>query len=636
MSSWKPDTIKAYEIVEKIKSKEITVPQYQRGQVWKSEQEEKLIDSIKNNFPFGTILLYKKGDKEYHLIDGLQRCTTLLRYLENPAKFFNINIDIDNSVVEKIYDYTGYNNSHEQIKQNIRLSIFDWVKNNHNNLSDIENMRPNLCARELKLKYPTITNDSEILIDDLLSEMFLNYKKKCKIINDTQIPLIIYEGNESHLPEVFNRINSKGTILSKYQILAATWTTSEFKLIEPELFDVINFVEKFFYSIQEVGYGLSNYNQFEFKKQKKVNLFQLVFGFGKLITHKYPHLFPSSNNNSEAESCGFNLINACLANKNSKLKDLPSLIKSEFKDDAEVNKFLINILRSIDEVDKVLSPYILFKMNSRNKKVNIYHTEMQVCSVISNVFINRYVQLYFNEKDELYTRKILTESSKKDWESYKSKFKKYCFLNYLNDVLLNSWKGSGDNLLDEVSLNSDYYTKERNRIEIGDIIENWYKQRKTSRLEFKNPKDPDAQDKILLSIIYSNKFTATDQLDTSKYDIEHLCPKNQMIEKLKKFQNISVGKLPISSFANICLLPEWDNRKKKDKTIYQDTNYLKQIGSKLDIIQKKFTFTSEDMMKWILKDHLTFDELKDDYYNFLDTRFHTQKQEILDILFNKK
>lgn len=634
MSSWKAESLKACDIVEKIKNKEISVPQYQRGQVWKSTQEEKLIDSIKNNFPFGSILLFKKSEKEYHLIDGLQRCTTLYRYLENPAKFFNAELDIDNNVINSIYNFINIKNNEQIIKDRIKLTISDWVRNNHKNLSEIDNIRSNKCAREIAKIFPTITPESEEKIDDLLAEMFQKYKQACKEINETQVPAIVYSGDESQLPEVFNRINSKGTALTKYQILSATWVIHEVKITDKALLPIINYVESFFSTIEQEGFNLVNYNSVSFKKQQKVNLYQLLFGFGKLISDRYPHLFSKSKNQIEAESCGFNLVNACLANKNSNLKALPSVLSNQFNSDNEINLFLQNIINSIDEVDKILSPYIKFKMNSRDS-IHIYHTELQICSLISNIFIKRYVDFVLDENSEIIGRKILIDRSKQGWDKFKTDLRKLCFLNYFIDIINNSWKGSGDKLLDEVSTNSDYYIRQRSKEDLNSLLDLWFANSRDNRLEYLKINDPNLQEKLFLSVIYSHKFTAADQLDGSKYDIEHLCPKNQLKSKLSKFQSNSQGRLPISSIGNICLLPEWDNRKKKDKTIYQDNDYLLKIENKIEIIQSKYTFTSPEMLNWIEKDYQSFDELNNDYLNFINSRFKSQKDEVIKTLFKQ-
>src|SRR5690554_5052167 len=98
ISSWKSDEFAINEIVTLIKNKKLTVPQYQRRQIWSDKKQLELIESIKSGFPFGSILLYQDSteNSNFHLIDGLQRCTTFYRFITNPGLFFDKNIDILN------------------------------------------------------------------------------------------------------------------------------------------------------------------------------------------------------------------------------------------------------------------------------------------------------------------------------------------------------------------------------------------------------------------------------------------------------------------------------------------------------------------------------------------------------------
>ncbi len=87
------------EIISKIEKKEIVLPDFQRGFVWKSEEEQcKLVASVLARMPIGSILLLKSNHKEYlskligcrkeqdlsdvhgeveFLLDGQQRITVL-------------------------------------------------------------------------------------------------------------------------------------------------------------------------------------------------------------------------------------------------------------------------------------------------------------------------------------------------------------------------------------------------------------------------------------------------------------------------------------------------------------------------------------------------------------------------------
>ena len=82
----------------------IEVPTFQRNLVWSDEQKKTFIDSVKRGFPIGTLLFYKiPGRDAFSLIDGLQRSSTILDYINNPTKYFDVT-DIENDIVEKLFD----------------------------------------------------------------------------------------------------------------------------------------------------------------------------------------------------------------------------------------------------------------------------------------------------------------------------------------------------------------------------------------------------------------------------------------------------------------------------------------------------------------------------------------------------
>ena len=117
INSWKMDEFTAQEIHEKEQNKKIVVPKYQRGIVWKDSQKKELIDSIKKEIPFGSILLYEDEEmKNYRLIDGLQRCTTIYEFISNPANFFDEE-DIDDDSIKELKKLIGVTTNEETIRK---------------------------------------------------------------------------------------------------------------------------------------------------------------------------------------------------------------------------------------------------------------------------------------------------------------------------------------------------------------------------------------------------------------------------------------------------------------------------------------------------------------------------------------
>lgn len=56
---------------------------YQRKLVWTLEEKQKLVDSVLREFPIPLVLLAKRPDGKFDIIDGLQRLHTLISFIEN-------------------------------------------------------------------------------------------------------------------------------------------------------------------------------------------------------------------------------------------------------------------------------------------------------------------------------------------------------------------------------------------------------------------------------------------------------------------------------------------------------------------------------------------------------------------------
>ncbi|HET9057094.1 MAG TPA: DUF262 domain-containing protein [Chitinophagaceae bacterium] len=107
-------------ITDNSNKNKILIPKFQRTLVWSSKQKKEFIDSIKNGYPVGALLLYKtktEGDITYYtLIDGLQRSTTLKQYSEAPtSELFFDNSNVDETIVNSIKTIIVYNENDEKL-----------------------------------------------------------------------------------------------------------------------------------------------------------------------------------------------------------------------------------------------------------------------------------------------------------------------------------------------------------------------------------------------------------------------------------------------------------------------------------------------------------------------------------------
>ena len=627
--SWRLEEYTIESLSNDIENDVINVPKYQRGAVWNKSQKKKLIDSMNNGFPFGSILLYDNGNVR-KIIDGLQRSTTIMEYIKNPADFFEED-DLNHAYINKIVNEIGVVSAQESLNEKVETIIKNWVKDNHKSMNDVQRMQFSDCADLLVASFPTLDKKRDVL-KELLKEMFKEYQDTCQNISNIKIPALVYKGDEALLPEIFERINSQGAKLTKQEIYAASWSSYTVKLNDNSNYLKILDINRDRYDhMLDDSMSLDDYNSTEFIRNKTVNIFELVFGFGKYISSKYPYLFKYDPDDcTKVESVGFNLINACLLQKSANMGKLNIAMRDLIGlDGNDIEKFLIKLEDCINYVDRRLGSASKFKGNTRNNsKISPLHTEMQIVSIIATVFVQRHVSYEVDDEENVSNVIINLDSFNPYWGTMKNTFDKNIIKMYSMDIISQKWKGSGDKKLDNIIINKFHYNKEVSWEEYETTLDAYYHSMNSERNERKQVKNPNEPEKILLNIIYSNIFTAADQTDESNYDIEHLATKNLMKNKICSYSDDF--RLPISSIANLCLLPEYDNRTKQDKTLYDDSEYL----SKVDInrIQDKFSFTKKEDFDW-LNEELTESEFRNAYINFLDIRFDKMKEKIKQSIF---
>lgn len=634
-NTWSIEKYKAYRIEEMISNKEIEVPEYQRGAVWSKSKKEKLIESIKRGIPFGAILLYKKTDvKKYSLIDGLQRCKTINDFMRNPTQFFNSS-DIDENILNEIITLTGYVNANDNMKKKIVTQIIDWLQDTYPTMKDIKKLQYSDCARMLSIHYPTLnTVDKKDQLTDIIAPIFQEFMEICDYMSDVEIPAIVIEGDDSILPEVFERINSEGAKLTKQQVYAATWSNYSVRITDKELQDILESNRERYDNMQDEGIEVENYDSRKFGENKQINIFEMVFGFGKKISKDFPSLFEYDGDPMKVESIGFNLINACLCKHNNEIKNTHINLRKVFQTDEEISRFLLRIIECIKYVDRKLKRITAFKGNSRKEERNdVFHTELQITSIIADVFIKRHVEMVIDQKESVMALNVHLDRTSLKWENVKNSFDKNMVKVYIIDILLQRWKGAGDRRLDNIIFsNVNYYTRAVDWDELEQSLNTWFEMLNSERNEYVKVSQPKEAEKVILNLIYSEIFRAKDQLNDTKYDIEHLAPKAQMKKLLERFKGNL--RLPISSIGNLCYLLESDNRTKRDKTIYQDENYLRKVNLKL--VEDSFTFTKKEDLEWIEKQYNSEKALRDKYIEFVNNRFSKMKEYIKSSLYNER
>lgn len=211
-------------------------PQYQRDyNIWGPDQKSFLIDSIMKNFPMPPIFLEQKiddssGKTTYDVIDGKQRLTTIIDFIENkillPTSFGN---DIygaaelnnksfneikelaknDESIKDFISEFWGYVISVEYIENpdfKIADNIFDRLNRGGERLNSEELRKANYYDT---IMYSDITKLREDLeIKELLSHLNTNRLEDVSFITEIYLLVLtdsILDGSEDKIDEYFKK-----------------------------------------------------------------------------------------------------------------------------------------------------------------------------------------------------------------------------------------------------------------------------------------------------------------------------------------------------------------------------------------------------------------------------------------------
>ncbi len=583
--------------------RKIIIPIYQRGKRWSKEKKEKFIDSLLSGYPVGTLLFAECGEKTYSVIDGLQRSTTVCDYILNPTKRENLK-NIDSDVLTKCRDILFPGNQNETTKYSINKIILDFIetKKSFNEITAFDIATSIIKNIASAVDYETKING----LVSVLQTWYDNYKCAFETIMYTEIPVIVYSGDTRNLNEIFRRINKQGENLNDYEIYAASWRLDKYKINN---FEIVEKVIKKYDSLVLDDYELENYDSDEYRRKKELTAFEYLFGLGKYLVEKYDFLnLEAPKKDNEVTPVGFELIDACL-NTTKKVAELDQII---FDRQINLNLLERRLKESIEFVYKSISPVCDFKGNKRKKRY--LHPKYFIYALIAFTLNEMYDISTLNKKDT--------------WEKNSGLVSKRILHHYVYEIVNNDWHDGGIGKM---------YSAVKERSFMAEITrKNWislldsYFSKSLMARESERVSNPSNADNVLLNCIYLNIFTVNDQLSMATFDIEHLATKEKMKKKIKE---TNCNGLPISSIANQCYLPENINRKKHDKTIYEE-NKEKGFSIPISEIEKKYSFTKEEDFEFLDLPYQIGDSkaLEQYYQSFLEKRFKIQKEKILDFL----
>ena len=608
---------------------EIQIPRFQRGQVWSKKMQETLIESIKDGYPIGSLLAFEKYEQSengkgrivWSLIDGLQRTSTIVEYLNapftvaKPELFYS-----DGSIIELArlcFDLPSDHN-HTDIKH----SLDRWLKERRSPSKENNFYAEHLVTHLEKEILEGIEFESskrkeisKFLDVKLLEEI----KSKIDAIEEAKLPFIIYSGDPENLSVIFERINTQGATLTKYETFAASWYGVNVEIDTPEIRDKIR---KKYKVLSDKGYEFTDLEDLD-EDFSSYNLFEYLFGLGKILAQRFPLLFADPSKDDETIPAAFVICSVAHQIKTADMKEMAKLstkLKSIYGEVINLSEFEKALFQTCQSVENSLRPFLDVKLNAKSNTTTFYaHSNNQIYSYISRLLI------------ELY-------SYDNNWKPNSNNLSKKILENiplyYVFDIIRGEWSGSGDSRLFSKTWESIESTSsgvessfEPSKDYLQAIsLNSWnsallgWQEDELSGLQ-RDRTNISMTAKLILKFLYQEKLNVAENARET-FHIEHLWS----VDKLKKtIKEQKLDGLPIGSFANLTLLPKQVNEAKGTEM----------LG---DFYRKKRETLTEDrwamIQKLIISPEITDllesrDLSKKAYIDFLENRFQILRLEIL-------
>lgn len=579
---------------------QIKIPQFQRGLVWSKKNQRSFITTMLDGDPFGAILLSQNEEGYYDLIDGLQRVSTIKRFFKNPKEYLDTDF-IDDDLFENIVDVFRKANKipnagKTQYIDNLKKNILAFYNQSESETS---------MAKNLKKFYEFADTFSDDIYGEV-GKIYRSIQNKIKL-NSALIPAIIYIGDKSKLPEVFERMNKGAVILSKYEVLASTWYKYEMPIADAE---ISKYVKNKYLSLRDQSFMEVNFDIEEL--DNTINVFEYCYALGEILKDKengYQCVFGEKKNELSTDSIGFDILAILLGNKVNEVDNI-----KDFLFNANPN-FLTELKNAIKDVAGFLVKIVYPWVSYGNDDKNDYY------SVISGYQALHLFTACFNT---LYTLDSINyELRRMDDSKTRHLIKKYLPLNLFYDVISDYWSLNRqvsdlyNNIIDKELL-----FKYKNNIspdEISDALLSYINKSNENKR-----KTIPTESKFILNFIHKINIEKDQEyrelMKESRFDFEHITPKERVSD--------IIDDIPVSSISNLCIMLARDNRAKKQLTLYEDER-SRSVYKLSDRMLDLMIYPKKSEIKFL---DLSKDQKKSEFFVFIKNRRNTLEREITRII----
>lgn len=555
VEQWQIGKIADYISLESDAKKLIEIPKFQRGVRWGDSKIETLVDSLFSSYPIGSLLAFNAGATgfkvRYQLVDGLQRSNALASFSKKPLTYCAPEHLFDQEFLELLSDALALDPKDNLA--DIRKHVGDWMKKVETPDS------PGYLAHELKDFLIARAESRKTQIEAIgkqIEKAVYNAKGKIQLVLNATVPVLIYEGGEENIPEIFERINSQGMPLSKYDILASSWVNTTTLITNAAIREEI--LEKY-RAWEAQGFEVSEELM---QDADNGNLHEYLVGFSKVLSRDFPILFGPA----VSEDVAFQIFTVASRLPVSRMRELSKWMQRDSEGVITPEGLEKAIYSSCEKISGLLKGYTGLRGNKNIDDERVAHSQNQIISLITALTVNAFDTSTGELKDPSKAEKIL----------------KFLPAHYLLDIMRKAWKGSGDSRLfartwapegldddNRPTEPNDYYLREISSEDFAGAFREWDRELLTKRQVAR----PNLQKDVLLVLqfLYSGIVSVLHD-NNEKYEIEHVYPVKFCADLISQSEDTSGW--PISAVGNLMLLPKTINRIKGAKLLGPEVSKL--------------------------------------------------------------
>jgi hypothetical protein len=217
------------------------IPSFQRDFLWTQDDIKQLFDSIKNNYPIGSILFWKplenasawmeeskigpykivinSSREPIYILDGYQRLSSLFGCLTNPKKYNDDNIVLNQAEWKRNFNLYYDLEDEQFVYLRSSINVFPYQVPVYVFMNSID------FRQYARKNFESINDEKKIELyydrADEIGQIFTNYQIASVDINYATIEEAV---------EIFWRVNAKGVIISKDWIVSALTLKDDFRL----------------------------------------------------------------------------------------------------------------------------------------------------------------------------------------------------------------------------------------------------------------------------------------------------------------------------------------------------------------------------------------------------------------------